>query len=304
MARPILAPMDATDRWGTLVGERLAETRRLAPGDVPSDVAFWDAQARRMASRIGPVPARDPVVGRLRRLAGRGATVLDVGAGAGRFALGLAPYVREVTAVDASAGMLRQLRRRARTLGVDNIHCVQGRWEEVDVLPADLAFAAYVLPLVEDAAGFLERLDATAGRRAAVVVSAVSADAVWDVLWRHFHGGPRRPGPTWLDAVAVLRELGMDPHVEVVEPSYRGRYATMREAVDDARRVLALADDADVKAELRRVLGAWLVPRDGGLSPPVRTLPAAVVSWQPRGTAATPDAARRRRDQDRKAHDE
>ena len=253
-----------------------------------------------MASRIGPVPARDPVVGRLRRLAGGRATVLDVGAGTGRFALGLAPHAGGVTAVDASAGMLRQLRRRARSLGVENIRCVRGRWEEVDVPAADLAFAAYVLPLVEDAVTFLERLDAAARHRAAVVLSAVSPDAVWDVLWRHFHGEPRRPGPTWLDAVAVLRELGIEPRVEMAEPSYRARYATMREAVDDARRLLALADDADVRGELRRVLGAWLVRRDGGFSPPVRTLPAAVVSWQPRGTAETSDAARRRRDQERK----
>lgn len=295
--------MDATHRWSALVGARLAETRRLAPATVPSEVAFWDAQSGRMASRIGPVPASDPVVGRLRRLAGRRATVLDVGAGAGRFTLGLAPAVIGVTAVDASSGMLRQLRRRARSLGIENVRCVQGRWEEVDVPPADLAFSAFVLPLVEDAAPFVERLDRCARRRAAVVLSAVSSDAVWDVVWRHFHGRPRSPGPTWLDAVALLRQLGIDPQVEIVEPRYRARYASLRHAVDDGVRLLALADTAEVRAELRRVLAAWLVPRDGGLSPPVRTLPAAVVSWQPRGTVET-NTSRRARYPTRKAHHE
>jgi SAM-dependent methyltransferase len=229
--------------------------------------------------------------------------VVDVGAGAGRFALGLAPRVSTVTAVDPSAGMLRQLRRRARALGVGNIRCVRGRWEDVDVRPADFAFSAYVLPLVEDAVPFLERLDASARRSAAVVLSAVSGDAVWDVLWRHFHGGPRSPGPTWLDAVALLRELGMDPEVEVVEPSYRARYTTMREAVDDVVPLLALADTSKVRAELQQVLEAWLVRRGGGLAPPVRTLPAAVVSWQPRGTAdrGSPHTAP---PGERKAHDE
>lgn len=54
----------------------------------------------------------------------RTARVLDLGGGAGRIALWLAPQVREVVLVDASDGQLEVARRRAAREGVDNLHCV------------------------------------------------------------------------------------------------------------------------------------------------------------------------------------
>ncbi|MDQ3409832.1 MAG: hypothetical protein M3469_07635, partial [Actinomycetota bacterium] len=91
-------------------------------------------------------------------------------------------------------------------------------------------------------------------------LGAYSADAVLDPLWRHFHGAPRTPGPSYLDALAVLRELGIAPQVKVVEIPNRRRFATIEDAVEHYRDWLLLPDTTDVKGSSPRSWrhGCWV----------------------------------------------
>lgn len=223
----------------------------------------------------------DPFLARARRVTGRRTTVLDVGSGPGRFTLALASRAHQVVAVDISPAMLSGLRRRARQLGVANVRTVVGSWQEVEVDRADVVLCSYVLPVVEDAAPFLRKLDAATGRRALVSMTAMGQDAVLEPLWRHFHGARRSPAPTYLDAVAVLAELGISADVEVVEVPVRSRYDTLARAVRDYRQGLLLPDTAAVRRELRGLLSSWLVRSQSGLRPPLRTAPTAILQWGP-----------------------
>jgi SAM-dependent methyltransferase len=272
----------AAARWRRLVQARLAEMERLQAGRGAIGAAFWDSRAKRYASRMPVANATtDPLYRRLRRATGRRSTVLDVGAGPGRFTLALAPHVAAVTAVDPSGAMLDICRREARRRQLGNVTTVHARWQDADVAPASVAFSSYVLPLVADAAGFLAKLSAAATERAFLYLGAYSMDAVMDPLWRHFHGRPRKPGATYLDAIDVLRELGAKPAVEVVEVTSRARFATVAAAAKDYRDQLCLPDTPEVRKELRGLLANWLVPRQGGFGFPLRTTPAAIISWAP-----------------------
>jgi ubiquinone/menaquinone biosynthesis C-methylase UbiE len=51
----------------------------------------------------------------------RGKRVLDVGAGDGRIAIGVAPYARESVGVDPDAEAIALARERARALGAANV---------------------------------------------------------------------------------------------------------------------------------------------------------------------------------------
>ena len=280
--------MEAARRWRDLVRARRREMERLAPRPLPAGRDGWDARARRSAGRhpllSEAATESDPFLARVRRVTGRRTTVLDVGAGSGRFALALAARAAEVVAVDPSPAMLALLRRQVRRRHLANVACVEGRWEDVDVAPTDVAFSSYVLPLVEDAPAFVAKLDAVARRRCLLYLGAFTADTIVDPLWRHFHGRPRQPGPTWLDAVDVVQEMGIDPAVEVVEVPSQTRFATVAEAVDDYRDQLVLAPTPDVRRELRSILSSWLVrDREGRLRLPLSTLPAAIIDWRPTG---------------------
>ncbi len=65
-------------------------------------------------------------------LAGRGARVLEVGAGSGRVALALARAGHRVTAVDVDGELLQELARRARAEGLD-VATVQGDARALDL---------------------------------------------------------------------------------------------------------------------------------------------------------------------------
>lgn len=270
----------AARRWGRLVRARRAETERLAPGQGGTGSTFWDAQARRFARGPMATAEGDPFLARARRITGRRTTVLDVGSGPGRFSLALAPRAGEVVAVDISSAMLSVLGRRAHRLGLGNVRTVVGPWEEVEVDPADVVLCSYVLPVVENAAPFLRKLDDATRRRALVSMTAMGQDAVLEPLWRHFHGARRSPAPTYLDVVAVLAELGITADVEVVEVPVRPRFDTLTQAVRDYRQGLLLPDTAAVRKELRGMLSAWLVPSSSGLRPPLRTTPTAILQWE------------------------
>lgn len=274
----------AATRWRAMVGDRLDEFQRLSPGAGSlSDGSFWDRRADRHGVSASPTDIEaDPFLRRLRRVARPSGTAIDVGAGGGRFALPLAAGIGHVIAVDPSAVMLKVLRRGAAERGLNNLTTVRGTWEEAGAGEADIVFSAFVLTLVPDARPFLRKLEAAARDHVLLYLGAYSGDAVLDPLWRHFHGAPRSPGPTYLDAIAVLRELGIAPEVKVVETPNPKRFATVDEAVEHYREGLLLTDGPDVTRELRGLLTTWLMGRRGALRSPLRTIPAAIIQWSPR----------------------
>lgn len=96
-------------------------------------------------------------------------------------------------------------------------------------------------------------------------------------LWRHFHGIERPSGPTADDAIAALRELGIEPAVVRWHKAATPEYARFDELVDVTRRRLCLpADRADEVAEALRGLGV-----DEGTPPDLGSSGRAVVtlSW-------------------------
>jgi SAM-dependent methyltransferase len=265
----------------------MEELERLQPGRSPlADPDFWNRRARRFAT-TGPLRSaeRDPFVPLLRRMVTPSSTLLDVGSGPGRFTLALAPRVQSAVALDPSKRMLTILRRRAKEAGLTNVRTVVGGWPEAAdrVGSADVVVCAHVLPLIPDAKAFLGRLDTAARGRVLVYMGTFASDSVVDPLWRHFHGGPRKPPPTYLDAVAVLDELGIEPHVKVVEAPVRARHVDLDAAVKNYMDTLALPDRTSVRRELAGLLSAWLQPTgDGAFRPPLRSQANAVLSWTPK----------------------
>ncbi len=274
----------AAGRWRGLVEGRLEEMERLQEGRGALGGQFWDKRARRFGT--GPVASAegDPMLARLRKAVGRGgtATFLDVGSGPGRFTVGVAPRVREAIAVDPSTKMLALLRTRARGAGIANIRTVKGLWQDVDVAPgsADVVLCSHVITLIADVVPFIDKLQETARRQVFLYVGAYAVDAIFDPFWRHFHGAPRRPGASWVDALGVLREMGIEPDVRVVELRAGNRHDSLADAVESYRDQLVLPKRPEVRRELTRLLDPWFQRRNGGLYAPLRTQPSAIISWR------------------------
>ena len=199
-----------------------------------------------------------------------GGVVLDVGAGGGAASIPLCPPAGRLVAVDESAGMLDSLAERAEGLGVDH-HEVQGHWPEVapSVPVADVVVCHHVFYNVPGLAAFALALTDHARHRVVAELTARHPLTAQAGLWRHFHGIDRPDGPTADDAVAVLREAGLDVVAERFVVPARPR-PDRAERVAFVRRRLCLTRDRDVELDA-------LLPADDAL---LRPREAVALWWE------------------------
>jgi SAM-dependent methyltransferase len=145
-----------------------------------------------------------------------GGTVLDIGCGGGRSAVPLVPPATELIGVDRSGAMLDAFVEAVAAVRVAR-RTVHVAWPEVAPYtpPADLVICHHVVYDVADIVPFL--LAMTDHARLAVVVELPVRHpmSAWSEAWMHFWNLSRPDGPTHLDFLAVVRELGLDPEVSV-----------------------------------------------------------------------------------------
>lgn len=147
-------------------------------------------------------------------LLGASGTVVDVGCGGGDAAFALAGPATHLTGVDRQQDMLDAFGIAARARGIP-VRTVLGTWPAVaaDTGNADVVVSHHVLHNVVELPPFLTALTAAATRGVVVEMLGQHPMAWLDPLWERFHGLHRPPPATTDDAVAVLRELGIEPTV-------------------------------------------------------------------------------------------
>jgi SAM-dependent methyltransferase len=141
-------------------------------------------------------------------------TVLDVGCGGGDAGFALAERATRITGLDQQQDMLDEFARGARARGIPH-RTVLGLWPDAagEAGSADVVVSHHVLHNVVDLPPFVLALT-TAARRGVVVEMLGQHPMAWlDPMWVRFHGLDRPPPATTDDAVAVLREVGIEPTV-------------------------------------------------------------------------------------------
>ncbi|MBK7330534.1 MAG: class I SAM-dependent methyltransferase [Dehalococcoidia bacterium] len=99
-----------------------------------------------------------------------GETWLDIGAGAGRYALPLALAGASVVALDPSKAMLAGLREAMTEFEVGGIKAIEARWPTEDPPVADVAFIAHVSYDIAEIGPFLDAMEASARRMCVAVL--------------------------------------------------------------------------------------------------------------------------------------
>ncbi len=204
-------------RWRRRVRDNAAQVERIREASDGHD--FYASVSRMFVA--DPDRTDDPVLDALLELAEPTATWLDVGAGAGRYALPLARRVREVVAVDPSPSMLDGLREGMRAPRIDNVRPIEGRWPPDTALRrdlgpdpiADVALIAHVGYDVEDIGPFVAALERAARRTCVAILMDQSPAAVAEPFWPLVHGEVRAALPALPLFEELLAARGRDPNI-------------------------------------------------------------------------------------------
>src|SRR5258708_17185932 len=253
----------AVERWNEILDARAKQMDAAYARLGRTSADFWDRRARGYRSSTQETAGKDPFYLRLRDIVTPQASILDGGAGTGRFTLALAPQAKHIIAVEPNAAMLGYLRQDASERGLTNISYLQATWQDApNDLQADIVICSHVLYPIREIVPFLAKLQGATRQACYLYLRATHIDAVTAHLWRHFHGDERRLPPGYIHALDVLYEMGIYANVEVVATPPSLRYPSLDVAVVELLEQLLLPDVEQTPAQLPGFLAGCLVARD------------------------------------------
>ena len=243
-----------------------------------------------------PRRSNDRTLDRLLEIARPGETWLDIGAGAGRYALPLAIRVGEVIALDPSAGMLDALRGAMDRHGIGNVRLVHARWpmETGAATPrADVTLIAHLGHDVEGIAAFIDALEAAAGRLCVAVMTERAPSASVGPFWEAVHGEEHVELPGLGEFLAILEADGRAPAVAFA-PRPPRVFASRGALLAWLRNQLFVAPGSAADGRLRAEMDRRaVVAGDGsfrlGTVVEGRT---GIATWEPHPAAADQEAVR------------
>jgi SAM-dependent methyltransferase len=280
---------DWLDVWRRMYDEERAQAERAtAPGfQVGED--YWAAQADRFAAAARRAPQPDAFMQRLLPHLRPSDTLLDIGAGSGRYLATLARACAHVVALEPSPAMRAHLERRVTEERLENVTIIAGGWPADDVSPCDVAISAHVLYSVREVGPFLERMHTIACRACYLYLALRHPSSFISPFWQRFHGEERLPLPGALECLCALHQLNIPASLELVSIGSRITFAGEDEALVDVRFRLRFPPDPQRDAAIHAAIGELFeLTADGQLAPPDQPRHAALIRWE---HAATPDAS-------------
>lgn len=270
----------AVQRWNDILDARAQQMDAAYARLGRTSADFWERRARGFHRSTKDTVSRDPFYLRLCERVSSPTTLLDVGAGTGRFSLALAPRVNHIIAIEPSKAMLDFLRQDAADNDLRNMSFVQSTWQEApENLQADIVICSHVVYPIRDIEPFLLKLHKASLQGCYLYVRASHMDALTADIWRHFHHDERCMPPSYIHVLDVLYEMGLYVNVEIVSLHPSLRYPSLDVAVHEMAEQLILPEDEKTLLELRAMLGEWLVEIDGMLVPPGQKMQSAIIWW-------------------------
>jgi SAM-dependent methyltransferase len=270
------SPATALADWQARVEADREQVERCREVDDPAD--FYAPVADRF--RVDPRRTDDSTLNALLAHAHTEESWLDVGAGAGRYALPLALAVRDVTCVEPSTAMINGLREGMAQHHVRNIRIVQSSWPMADPPVAEVSLMAHVGYDIGDIGPFVDAVEAAARRLCVAVLGESAMTTVATLFWEPIHGEPRVRLPALPEFLVLLLARGRLPQVRLVDrqpPTFESE----EEALAMARRQLWLREGSDKDRKLQQLLADELEERDRRYSFEWEPTKIGVVAWEP-----------------------
>ncbi len=245
----------AIDNWRSRVEAHHAQSERVMDESILSG-DFW----RRLAPMFRADPRRtdDEALNAIAELVDEGSTLLDVGGGAGRFAVALAFRCRSVAVVDPSESMLEQLSEAVAEAGLDNVTGIGSAWESAAPEPADFVLCSHVVYGVADVEPFVRKLAAHSSKRVALLSFVDSPQSGISSLWKPVHEEERIDLPALPELVNVLWEMDIYPSIQMLTPSSPSVFDDVESALAETKQRLFVSANSAAERRLEECIEDYL----------------------------------------------
>lgn len=200
--RPVAGACEA--EWGRRV--RAHRETAVAAGLGRDREETWGPAVE--AFTADPRRTNEPALHALLGLVRPGETWLDIGAGAGRYALPLALAGASVVAVEPSAAMSAALRAGAERHGARDVKVIEDEWPLASPSRADVALIAHVGYGSEEIGPFLNAMEAASRRLCVALMLAAAPSSAADSYWLPVHGIERPSLPALPEFLRLLLARG------------------------------------------------------------------------------------------------
>jgi hypothetical protein len=265
---------EALEAWASRVRanrEQVDRFREASPADFYAPVAgMFKADPRR---------TDEPTLEALRKLVQPQDSVLDIGAGGGRYALPLALQCKEVIAIEPSDGMRRVLAEGVKEYGITNIKVVNARWPDSNA-KATVALISHIGYDIEAIGPFLDAMESAATRLCIAVLLSQPPPTEADRLWPEVHGVERATLPSLPEFLTLLLARGRLFELELVDRDPQS-FEQPDQILGFLRQQLWTAPDSEKDRTLQRVARARLQQRNGRFAMSWQPVRVGIVTWLP-----------------------
>ena len=205
-------------------------------------------------------------------------TVLDVGAGTGRWTVPLVKFALKVTAIEPAEAMMDILKRNASEAKVsDKIGFISSTWEEANVEVHDIVTCAHAMYMSADFVSFVERLQSHARKRCYLGIRHFPIDGIIQELHTKIFGQPH-DSPNFIIAYNALHQMGIYANVLMEDLQHRWTDPTIDSAFQRAKRHLHLEELTGYDELVHETLKRRLLLKDGSYHWP-DGMNSALVWW-------------------------
>jgi SAM-dependent methyltransferase len=272
--------MSAIESWKQRVAAHQAQSDQAKAALSSAGTDIWEPLSPFF--KADPHRTDDPEVERLAQEVHPSTTLLDVGGGAGRFALPLALRCHHVTVVEPSPVMGESLRHLAAEAGIENVTLVAKRWEEAEVEPVDIVLSAHVIYMIADIRPFVLKLVKHARQKVCMPTFMRPPMSRFAPFWPRVHGEDKQEVPGAAEFMQVLWEMGIYPHLEMFEAVPFRAFKNWQRALDTLRQRLFVMPDTEKDARLQQAMRELLIETPAGYAiRGIKPGPLAFISWRP-----------------------
>jgi 2-polyprenyl-3-methyl-5-hydroxy-6-metoxy-1,4-benzoquinol methylase len=195
----------------------------------------------------------DPLLDFVLKKVSSSQSVIDIGAGSGRWTIPIARKAKNVTAVEPTKAMENLLRENVCTAGLTNVKIIAAAWEEAVIQAVDITVCAHAMYSSPDLELFIRKMESHTTTGCYLALRLPPADGILGELSSVIFGR-RYDSPDAIIAYNALYSLGIYANVLVEETILNWVNPNFEDAFNRAKRHLHMETTATYDVLIRDTL--------------------------------------------------